>query len=135
MTTKRELEARLGRSLRPDIDVVDDVVVRVDAEGTIVERFAEPDGDGIHVPAPPVLLTPRPRTNRPGMASSYARIGQPPTVDGRQIGTVDPDAIPADHPDRVAPHPVRFSSPEPGNVHKITVVDGVNTAHVDERGP
>src|SRR5438128_1562780 len=80
MTTKAELERQLGRSLRPDIDVVDDVVVRVDAEGTIVERFEEPDGDGIYVPAPPLVLTPQPRTNRPGMASSYARIGQPPTV-------------------------------------------------------
>lgn len=136
MTTKAQLEAMVGRKLRDDMAVVDDEVVRVDTDGTIVERFGAGTGDGVYVPAAPESLVSSTRTNRPGMSSSFERITKPPTEADRFATQHDPDAIPFDHPDRVAHNPIRFAaSDQKFGARKVKVVDGIACEFVDERGP
>jgi hypothetical protein len=133
MTTRAQLEAQIGRKLRDDFQVVDDEVVRVDPEGTIVERFEAGKGNGVYLPtqAPEPLVQPT-RLNRPGQTSLLLDVGPPPSAADRFPR--DPVAIPPEHPHHVEPRSMRLNPNALYGNHRVKIVDGIATEWSDERG-
>lgn len=133
MTTKIELERLIGRKLRDDVEIVEGELVRVDAEGTIVERIEPGTGNGMYIPVTTTPMLGPTRSNAPGMQSSHEQqeIGPPLAPEPSR----DPDTIPLDHQHHVEPRSAR-SNPNAfyGN-HRVKVVDGIATEFVDEKGP